>query len=523
MDLFSEPYYNKGRNLKFMKAEHHFRRFEFMVDKSRYISDRYQLLIGGQWVDGTEGKTFQSYNPANGELLATCVEAGKEDVDRAVSAAWKAFESWKKVSVADRSRMLLKIADLIDENADKLAMVETLDNGKPIRESRNIDVPLSADHFRYFAGAIRVSEGEAVMIDDNTLSIVLREPLGVVGQIVPWNFPLLMAAWKLAPALAAGNCIVFKPSSSTSLSVLELAKLISGVLPDGVLNIITGRGSTAGNYILDHPNIRKLAFTGSTEVGYTVADAAAKKIIPATLELGGKSANIFFEDAPWEKALEGVQMGILFNQGQVCCAGSRVLVQESIYDRFLSEAVKAFEKVKVGLPWEKDTQMGAQINNRQTEKILNYVKIGKKEGARVATGGYRLTENGLDKGNFIKPTILADVDNRMRVAQEEIFGPVVCFIKFKDEEDAIRIANESDYGLGGAVWTKDINRAIRVARGVHTGRMWVNNYNNLPANAPFGGYKKSGIGRETHKVILDSYTQMKNIFISTSEKKTGLY
>ena len=440
------------------------------------IDDKYGLFINNQWEEGKKGKTFECFNPANGERLSTCVDATKEDVDAAVDAAWKAFESWKKVSPQERMTMLLKIADLIDENAEKLAMVETLDNGKPIRETSALDVPLSSDHFRYFAGAVRTEEGQAVMIDDNTLSIILREPIGVVGQIVPWNFPFLMAAWKIAPALAAGDCVVIKPSSATSLSTLEFAKLLQQVLPPGVVNVITGRGSVSGNAMLEHEGFRKLAFTGSTEVGYTVAEAAAKKIIPATLELGGKSANIYFPDIPWEKAIEGLQIGILFNQGQVCCAGSRAFVHEDIYDKFLDAAVAAFEKVKIGLPWEKDTMMGSQINEAQVKKILGYIEIGKKEGARVATGGVRATEGALAKGCFIKPTILADVNNDMRVAREEIFGPVVCVIPFKNEEDVIRMANDNDYGLGGAVWTKDINRALRVARGVETGRMWINNY-----------------------------------------------
>ena len=345
-------------------------------------------------------------------------------------------------------------------------MIETLDNGKPIRETQGIDVPLSSDHFRYFAAAVRTEEGEAVMIDANTMSLILREPIGVVGQIIPWNFPLLMGAWKIAPALAAGDTVVIKPSSTTSLSLLELAKLLNQVLPPGVVNVVTGRGSVSGNCILEHPGFCKLGFTGSTEVGYTIADAAAKKLIPATLELGGKSANIFFPDAPWEKAIEGVQIGILFNQGQVCCAGSRVFVHEDIYDKFLAECVAAFNKVKVGLPWLPDTQMGAIVNSEQLQKILGYVETGRGEGAKLACGGRRLTEGGLDKGFFMQPTILADVNNRMRVAQEEIFGPVACFIKFRTEADVVAMANDSEYGLGGAVWTRDINRALRVAGAV---------------------------------------------------------
>lgn len=474
-------------------------------------------------MEAKDGKTFETYCPANGELLATCANAGKEDVDEAVNAAWKAFETWKDTSAQNKANILLKIADLIDENAEKLAMVETLDNGKPIRETRNIDVPLSSDHFRYFAGAIRAEEGKAAMIDKDTMSIILKEPIGVVGQIIPWNFPLLMAAWKLAPALAAGCTVVIKPSSSTPLSILELGKLINDVLPPGVVNIVTGSGSTTGNYILEHPGFRKLAFTGSTEVGYSIAEAAAKKLIPSTLELGGKSANIYFPDCPWEKAIEGVQLGILFNQGQVCCAGSRVFVHEDIYDKFLAECVDAFKKIKVGLPWEEDTVMGSQINEAQLKKILNYIKIGKKEGAELACGGSRINKNNLKKGYFMEPTIFTDVDNKMRIAQEEIFGPVACFIKFKDEDEVIKMANDTEYGLAGAVWTKDINKALKVARGIEAGRVWVNDYNNLPAHTPFGGYKKSGIGRETHLMMLDHYTQKKNIMISMKETKAGLY
>jgi len=487
------------------------------------MDDNYKLYINGTWTDGKGGKTFVSYCPANGEALSTCVDACREDVDDAVKAAWKAFETWKNISPQERSAMLLKIADLIDENAEHFALVESMDNGKPIRETASMDVPGSSDHFRYFAGAVRTEEGQAVMIDQNTMSVILKEPIGVVGQIVPWNFPFLMAAWKIAPALAAGCCTVIKPSSATPVSILEFAKLLDRVLPAGVVNVITGSGSGAGSYMLEHPDFRKLAFTGSTEIGYNVANAAAKKLIPATLELGGKSANIYFPDCDWEKAIEGLQIGILFNQGQVCCAGSRVFVHEDIYDKFVGEAVEAFNKVKVGLPWEKDTVMGSQINETQLEKILAYVEVGKKEGAKVACGGGRITENGLEKGAFMRPTLLVDANNKMRVAQEEIFGPVAVVIKFKSEDEVVAMANDSEYGLGGGVWTRDINRAFRVARSIETGRMWVNNYNNAPAHSPFGGYKKSGIGRETHRVILDHYTQIKNIFISLTEDKFGLY
>lgn len=487
------------------------------------LQDKYQLFIGGQWKDASDGKTFQTTCPADGRVLAQCAEATREDVDEAVHAAWKAFESWKHVPVNQRAAILNKIADIIDANTEHLAMVESLDNGKPIRETLAIDIPLSAQHFRYFAGCIMAEEGSANMLGETTLSLILREPIGVVGQIVPWNFPFLMAAWKLAPVLASGCCTVFKTSSTTPLSVLELARLIQDVIPAGVFNVITGAGAKSGQYILEHPGFRKLAFTGSTEVGKSVALAAAEKLIPSTLELGGKSANIFFEDCNWEMAMDGLQLGILFNQGQVCCAGSRVFVQDSIYDKFVEEAVKRFNQVKVGLPWEADTQMGSQINKGQMEKILSYIEIGKSEGAVVLCGGEQIKEDGLENGAFLRPTLLGNVTNDMRVAQEEIFGPVACIIRFKTEEEVIAMANDSQYGLGGAVWTRDINRAIRVSRAVETGRMWVNTYNAIPEGAPFGGYKTSGIGRETHKVILDHYTQMKNIMINLSEAPSGFY
>lgn len=487
------------------------------------MEKEYKLFIGGEWVEGTNNSKIASYNPSNSEKLTEFTDASNEDVDNAIVAASEAFKSWKKTSPQERSAMLLKIADLIDENKELLAMVETLDNGKPLRETLNIDVALSSDHFRYFAGVIISEEGTSKLLDKNTLSINLKEPIGVVGQIIPWNFPLLMAAWKLAPALAAGNTVVIHPSSETSISLLEFGKILEKVLPAGVVNIITGKGSKSGNYMLQHDSFNKLAFTGSTEIGYKVAEEAAKKLIPATLELGGKSANIIFNDAPWERAIEGVQLGILLNQGQVCCAGSRVFVQEGIYDKFVNELKIAFENVTVGLPWEDGVQMGTQINEKQIQQILEYVKIGQDEGARLVTGGSRFDTDKLKNGAFMQPTILADAHNKMKIAQEEIFGPVVTVIKFKDEDEVVKFANDSEYGLGGAVWTQDISRALRVATNIDTGRMWVNTYNQLPAGAPFGGYKKSGIGRETYKSVLDAYSQTKNIFISIKEETEGMY
>ncbi len=491
-----------------------------MAKNLNVFDEVYGLLINGEWTSG--GETLVSYNPANGEALAKFTEASDADVDAAVAAAQEAFKSWKKTTTAERAAILNKIADVIDENAELFALQETLDNGKPIRETRAADIPLAADHFRYFASVIRGEEGSATQLDQEDLSIILREPIGVVGQIIPWNFPFLMAAWKIATALAAGCTIVIHPSSSTSLSLLSFGQKVNHLLPKGVLNIITGKGSKSGEYMLHHKGFNKLAFTGSTAVGRRVGIAAAEMLIPATLELGGKSANIFFDDMPFDKALEGAQKGILFNQGQVCCAGSRIFVQEGIYDKFVAALAEEFKKVKLGLPWEDDTQMGAQVNANQVETILSYVKIGEQEGARIITGGKK-AEGDLAKGEFVEPTLIAADSNSARISQEEIFGPVATVIKFKTEEEVIKMANDSEYGLGGAVWSKDINRCLRVSNALETGRVWVNCYNRLPAGAPFGGYKTSGIGRETHKMMLAAYTQVKNIYISTREEREGMY
>jgi acyl-CoA reductase-like NAD-dependent aldehyde dehydrogenase len=489
-----------------------------------YVPDQsYGLFIDNQWVDGESGETIDSHNPANGKFLTRIPNANAADVDRAVQAANRAFLSWRTTTAIERSNALLKIADLLEVEFERFVILESLDVGKPIRESRAIDVPLAIDHFRYFAGVIRAHSDEAVMLDEQTLSITLSEPLGVVGQVIPWNFPLLMAAWKIAPAIAMGNTVVIKPSEMTPVTILELAKIFAKVLPPGVVNIVTGTGVSTGQPLLDHPLIRKLAFTGSTGIGGVVAAAAAKKIIPATLELGGKSANIVFPDANWEKAVEGAALAILWNQGQVCESGARLFVHESIYERFLGELKKKFEDVRVGDPLSPETMMGPQVSETQMNRILGYIDIAQTEGANILVGGGRLTGGEYDAGFFIEPTILVDVRNDMRVAYEEIFGPVLCVIPFTDEAEVIAFANDSEYGLAGAVWTQDINRALRVARAVETGRMWVNTYHEIPAHAPFGGYKKSGIGRETHKSMLEAYSQKKNIYVSLNEAPLGLF
>lgn len=487
------------------------------------LKKSYKMYINGEWVNSSNNIFIKTYNPFDKSELSEFPDASEADVDLAVKSAKEAFKTWKKTTVKERAKILNQIADIIDKNKELLATVETLDNGKPIRETKAVDIPLAADHFRYFAGCILAEEGQATVLDEKFLSLILREPIGVVGQIIPWNFPFLMAAWKIAPALASGNTIVIKPSSSTSLSLIVLVELIEKLLPKGVLNLITGKGSTSGEYLKNHPALDKLAFTGSTAVGRDIALAAAEKLIPATLELGGKSANIILEDANIEKALEGAQLGILFNQGQVCCAGSRIFVQEKIYDEFVSKLVDKFDNIKIGNPLDMETVMGAQIDQRQVDKILEYVTIAKEEGGKILTGGTQYKENGCEKGCFVRPTLITNVANGCRISQEEVFGPVAVIIKFKTDDEVIAMANDSEYGLGGAVFTTNINRALNISRSIETGRVWVNTYNQIPEHAPFGGYKKSGIGRETHKVILEHYTQIKNILIDMKDDLTGFY
>lgn len=493
------------------------------VNVRDYIQDSYDLFINGEFVPSESGETIDVSNPATGEVITKVAKASEKDVDKAVQAAQAAFDSWSKTPKAERVKLLREIGDKLLEQKARFAVIETLNNGKPIRETSTIDIPLSARHYEYFASVIDTDEGTVNDMSEDVMSIVRHEPIGVVGAVVAWNFPMLLSAWKLAPALAAGNTVVIQPSSSTPVSLIELAKIFQEVLPNGVVNILTGKGSESGNAIFNHEGVDKLSFTGSTEVGYQVADAAAKRLVPATLELGGKSANIILDDANLDVAVEGIQLGILFNQGEVCSAGSRLLVQEDIYDKLMDRLKDAFSRIKVGDPLDENIQMGSQTGEAQLEKIQNYVDYAKESGAEILVGGNRLTDGELSKGYFFEPTIIAVENNKNKLAQEEIFGPVLTVIKVKDEDEAIQIANDSEYGLAGGVFSENINRALKVAREVRTGRIWVNTYNQVPEGAPFGGYKKSGIGRETYKAAIQNYQQVKNIYIDTSNQTKGLY
>lgn len=493
------------------------------VDIKNYLDENYGLFINGEFVKGHSDETLEVKNPATGETLSHITKANEKDVDTAVAAAQEAFESWSLTSKTERANLLRQISNKMMENKEKIATIETLNNGKPIRETSGIDIPYAARHFNYFASVIETHEGSVNDIDKDTMSIIRHEPIGVVGAVVAWNFPMLLASWKIAPAIAAGNTIVIQPSSSTPLSLLEVAKIFQEILPKGVVNVVTGKGSESGNAIFNHEGVNKLSFTGSTNVGYQVAEAGAKRIVPATLELGGKSANIILDDANLDLAVEGIQLGILFNQGEVCSAGSRLLVQEGIYDKLISRLKDVFSNIKIGDPLDEKTQMGSQTSQEQMEKIQSYITYAEQSNAEILTGGKRITNDGLDRGYFLEPTLIAVKDNADKLAQEEIFGPVLTIIKVKDDEEAIKIANDSEYGLAGGVFSQDITRALNIAKAVKTGRIWINTYNQVPEGAPFGGYKKSGIGRETYKEALSNYQQVKNIFIDTSNELKGLY
>ena len=489
---------------------------------------RYENFINGQWVAPVKGEYFDVITPVNGKVYTQAARSTAEDVELALDAAHAAFPKWGKTDAATRSNVLLKIADRLEANLELLAYAESVDNGNPIRETLNADIPLAVDHFRYFAGCLRSQEGGISEIDENTMAYHIHEPLGVVGQIIPWNFPILMAAWKLAPALGAGNCVVLKPAESTPISILILADLISDLLPPGVLNIVNGLGREAGMPLATSKRIAKIAFTGSTATGRVIAQAAANNLIPATLELGGKSPNIFFadimdkDDAFLDKAIEGMVL-FAFNQGEVCTCPSRALIQESIYDKFIEKVLKRVAAIKQGSPLDTDTMMGAQASDVQMEKIQSYLKLGKEEGAECLIGGERAHLGGdIEGGYYIQPTLFKG-HNKMRIFQEEIFGPVLAVTTFKDEAEALAIANDTPYGLGAGVWSRNGNVAYRMGRAIQAGRVWTNCYHAYPAHAAFGGYKESGIGRETHKVMLDHYQQTKNLLVSYSENKLGFF
>ncbi|MGA2190336.1 MAG: aldehyde dehydrogenase [Steroidobacteraceae bacterium] len=498
------------------------------IERKIPLRARYENFIGGKWVAPVKGAYFDNISPTTGQVICKIARSQAEDIELAVEAAHAAAGPWGRTAVAARASVLNRIADRMEQYLPFLAAVETYDNGKPIRETNLADLPLAVDHFRYFASCVRAQEGSLGELDDDTVAYHYHEPLGVVGQIIPWNFPILMAAWKLAPAIAAGNAVIIKPAEQTPMSLLVLADLVQDLLPAGVLNIVNGFGLEAGKPLATNPRIAKIAFTGETTTGRLIMQYASENIIPVTLELGGKSPNIFFEDVMRndddfvDKALEGFAMFAL-NQGEVCTCPSRALVQKSIYDRFMERAIKRVETIRQGDPYEMSTQIGAQASNDQYEKILSYIDIGKKEGAKVLTGGVANKLSGdLSGGYYIKPTVF-EGHNKMRVFQEEIFGPVVSVTTFDTPEQALEIANDTLYGLGSGVWTRDLNLAYRFGRGIKAGRVWTNCYHAYPAHAAFGGYKKSGIGRETHKMMLDHYQQTKNVLVSYSTKALGFF
>src|SRR5690349_14258802 len=489
---------------------------------------RYGNFIGGKWVAPINGKYFENITPVTGRPFCEIPRSDKDDVEAALDAAHAAKKAWGRTSPAARANILNKIADRMEQNLDLLAHAETWDNGKPLRETRAADIPLAIDHFRYFAGCIRAQEGSLGEIDHDTVAYQFHRPLGVVGQIIPWNFPLLMAAWKMAPALAAGNCVVLKPAEQTPASILLWAELVGDLLPPGVLNIVNGFGLEAGKPLATSQRVAKIAFTGETTTGRLIMQYASQNLIPVTLELGGKSPNIFFGDVMaadddfLDKALEGFTM-FAFNQGEVCTCPSRALVHESIADRFIRRAIARVKAVKQGHPLDTETMIGAQASREQTAKILSYIEIGKQEGAQLLTGGRRSNLGGdLEGGYYVEPTVFKG-HNKMRIFQEEIFGPVLSVTTFKDEAEALAIANDTPFGLGAGVWSRDMNTAYRMGRGIHAGRVWTNCYHHYPAHAAFGGYKQSGMGRENHKMMLDHYQQTKNVLVSYSENKLGFF